>query len=82
MIEQESIRSLLIVPQAVGQDLASATGFVVLRGRRPYLVTNWHVLSGRNATTGENLDQQYAARPDTIRYEFVTTLGRGSVRPS
>jgi hypothetical protein len=37
--------------------LFTATGFFWL-GERPYLITNWHVISGRNPFTGEILSEQ------------------------
>lgn len=40
-----------------GNDLATGTGFVMLQGGRPYLVTNWHNLAGRNPTTGQPLSK-------------------------
>ena len=33
--------------------LSSGTGFVYERGNESYLVTNWHVVAGRDPNTGE-----------------------------
>lgn len=48
------------------QPLASATGFTVMLADRPYHITNWHVVSGRDADTGVCLDRN-AALPDSLR---------------
>lgn len=32
--------------------IANATGFVVSASEEPYLITNWHVITGRNPVTG------------------------------
>jgi hypothetical protein len=39
--------------------ISTATGFFWKHGNQAYLITNWHVLSGRNPFTGEILDQGY-----------------------
>lgn len=39
--------------------LAHASGFFWRRAGRPYLVTNYHVISGRNVFTGEVISQAY-----------------------
>jgi hypothetical protein len=52
---------------ALGQVIGSGTGFVIQTlSPRQYLVTNWHVLSGRNAETRVVLSR-HAAIPDQIR---------------
>lgn len=40
-----------------------------------YLVTNWHVLSGRNFFTGENLDRKNGGRPTVVRALFDIKKG-------
>jgi hypothetical protein len=57
MISPLSVRSLLLWPTIAGNQVATATGFIVLHGNSHYLITNWHVVSGRNP-----LDGQPAAR--------------------
>ena len=47
--------SLFIQPMKNGNVLGSATGFVVEHHNASYLVTNWHVLAGKNPETGEQL---------------------------
>ncbi len=65
-IAYPSVASLLVKPQAREHHLATATGFVVMFEGDAYLVTNFHVVSGRNGETGETLDKQTAAWPDRL----------------
>ena len=65
IIDPLSVRSLLLVLTANGNKLSTATGFVVQRNKKYYLVTNWHVLSGRNTETNEPMSST-AAIPDEI----------------
>ncbi len=65
MIDPLSVCSLLVGSRANGNDLASATGFVVMHKTRPYLITNWHVVSGRDPATGKPLSPS-GAIPDKI----------------
>jgi hypothetical protein len=37
------------------QHLSHATGFIWKDGRQHYLITHWHVVSGRNANDGQLL---------------------------
>jgi len=46
--------------------LGLATGFVWEEGGRPFLVTNWHVVSGKNPQTGKHLSAT-AAEPDRLQ---------------
>lgn len=70
-ISAPSIQSLKVEPLARGNILGHATAFVAqLATGRPWLVTNRHVVTGRNNETGECLDSKNAAIPDTIRVWF------------
>ncbi|SKB04142.1 trypsin-like peptidase domain-containing protein [Aeromicrobium choanae] len=66
----EDLRSLLVTPMANGEDLSSATGFVVWFEGTTYLVTNWHVLAGRHSGTGAPLHSS-GATPDALRIQHV-----------
>jgi hypothetical protein len=44
---------LLILARFGETELSTATGFVVTRGDRHYLITNWHVATGRRPDTNE-----------------------------
>lgn len=66
LVEAESVMSLLIRPCHNGRALSTATGFVASHEDRPYLVTNWHVISGRNPSTGQPLNPLTGALPDSL----------------
>lgn len=61
--------ALHIVPLFNEVSLASATGFTVNVRGVSYLITNWHVVSGRNADTGACLDRN-AAIPNKLAVAF------------
>jgi Trypsin-like peptidase domain len=48
--------------------LGVATGFVYRR-RELYFITNWHVVTARNAETGKNLNS-HGGRPNLLRAQF------------
>jgi hypothetical protein len=66
-VARPSLTSLFVQPSFEGSPISSATGFVVPRPNEGYfLVTNWHVVTGRNPATGQPLNQQTGAVPDHI----------------
>lgn len=70
-ISGPSIQSLKVETLARGNVLAHATAFVAkLPAGQPYLLTNRHVVTGRNNETNECLDKTHAAIPDTLRVWF------------
>jgi hypothetical protein len=65
-IDQPSIQSLLLNCRYKDQELSTATGFVVARPDGSLLlITNWHVVTGRNLYTRELLAST-GAIPDRI----------------
>jgi S1-C subfamily serine protease len=64
-IKRESIQSLLLQPRVGTTILGSATGFVVSRSDRHYLITNRHVVRGRHNDTDEFLHPSGAV-PDNV----------------
>jgi len=67
--------SLVTVPVqqlANGTAMSSATAFVWKHAQQHYLVTNLHVVTGRNAQTGV---LETPARPDTLRALFNVRIG-------
>jgi hypothetical protein len=73
--------SLVTVPLelcANGRTAGNATGFMWKDGQQHYLITNWHVVSGRNASTGEQI---VLARPDMIRALFNTNINIFGKKP-
>jgi len=65
-IDPLSVRSLLLEVKVNDHKLGNATGFVVLSGGQPYLITNWHVVSGRNPETDEVISDT-GGIPDEIQ---------------
>lgn len=65
-VDPLSVRSLLIETMANGRSLMTATGFVVSREGNNYLVTNWHVVSGRHTETNQPIHPS-GAIPEKIR---------------
>lgn len=49
-----------------GIPIGVGTGFVVVYGGTNYLVTNWHIVTGRDPNTGEPVSTTGAADPDAI----------------
>ena len=76
VLPRENLQSLRITPMFNGQDLSSATGFLSPGPDGYYLVTNWHVLSGRNAITQEILSKG-GATPDALRISHPSIEGLG-----
>lgn len=76
-VDEISTNVLRLELRALGNTIAKATGFVVRHDGGDFLVSNWHVLSGRNADTDQPLDRN-AAIPDTVRihHHSVTALGQ------
>lgn len=70
MIDQLSLASILIVVQFNGTKLGSATGFILGYKNKHYLITNWHVVSGRNPITNKPLSIKTSAIPNSIYVWF------------
>lgn len=56
LIDPLSLRPLYLIQVNDNQDLGMATGFVVQKANDYYLITNWHVVSGRHPISNEVLD--------------------------
>jgi hypothetical protein len=69
-ISQHSVQSLLLTLMWNENPFSTATGFVVVHDDRPYLVTNWHVLSGRNPETGAYMSS-HGVMPDTVLVRYL-----------
>lgn len=57
--------------------VGTATGFFWKKNGLPYLVTNWHVVSGRNSLTSELNSRGYI--PKKFRYYGISVLVQGGV---
>lgn len=77
-IDPLSATSLRVVPKFNELELASATAFIVEWKQTQYLITNWHVVTGRNADTNECLDKKHAAIPNRLMVRFHAKGNLGS----
>lgn len=66
-INVNSIKSLYITTCYNETELATATGFIVNKSNKAYLITNRHVVTGRNNETGECLDLIHSAVPNVLK---------------
>jgi len=64
-IDPLSGRSLYLILGKNNQQMAQATGFIARKKNEYYLITNWHVLSGRHPQTNEIIDLQGQV-PDSV----------------
>ena len=53
LIDPLTVRPLYLIQIKGDQTLGTATGFIVQKENSYYLITNWHVVSGRNPTTNQ-----------------------------
>ena len=54
------------------QVIGGATAFFWRHEGRTHLVSNWHVFSGREPSSGQPKDREYGAVPDTLQISGVT----------
>lgn len=52
------------------QKLSIGTGFYWRSGHDVFLITNWHVVTGRNQATGKHISKE-AAEPDVIQVDLL-----------
>jgi hypothetical protein len=77
-IDPFSLTTVPVEQLANGTRMRSATAFVWKHGAQHYLITNWHVVTGKNAYTGE---QETPAAPDTLRCLFNVQIGTFEKQP-
>ncbi len=77
MIDPLSLSSLQINVYYNNEKLGNATGFILSSNGQFYLVTNWHVLSGRDHDTGMPLDTVKCAIPNRI--EVIYDKGKNKL---
>jgi hypothetical protein len=70
IIDPLSATALRVVPKFDKVELASATAFTVRWESQPYLITNWHVVTGRDPDSGQCLDKKHAAIPNAVSVRF------------
>jgi hypothetical protein len=68
-IDPLSATSLRVEPRFDSTVLGSATAFIIRFNNNDYLVTNWHVVTGRDPDTGQCLDKN-ASVPNEILVNF------------
>ena len=73
-VDPLSVSSLLLKVMSGGETLGTATGFVVRKGSSYYLVTNWHVVSGRRPDNDAPMDPK-GRIPDEVQI-FHNLKGR------
>lgn len=61
-----SFKSLSLTLNANGAYLSSGTGFVVTKNNENFLITNRHIVTGRDNNTGDILSETTGAVPDEI----------------
>ena len=61
LIDPLSNSSLFVESRVNGKSLGTATGFCIEAKGKFFLVTNWHVVTGRNPDTGELLSNNLDA---------------------
>lgn len=71
-IDRFSICTVPLELLANKKPMGVATGFVWKRGQQHYLVTNWHVITGKNTQTGK---LELPARPESFRALFNFPTG-------
>lgn len=57
--------------------LGSATGFLTMKGNDHYLVTNWHVLSGRKPFDGQPISKGLLTPNRLVLYHLTKNLQQG-----
>jgi len=70
-IDPFSLTTIPLEQCANGRSLGTATGFIWKRREQHYLITNWHVVTGRNARTGE---LEMKVQPDTLKMPLNTRI--------
>jgi trypsin-like peptidase len=64
-LDEYSVTTVPLTQVCKGNAIGTATGFFYKHGDRRFLVTNWHVLSGRNPYDGQPLHKS-GGTPDTV----------------
>src|SRR6266581_6731325 len=77
-IDPFSLTTVPLEQCANGNVLGTATGFIWKRRDKHYLITNWHVVSGRNAQTNQQIG---TVRPDMLRAHFNTPIKNFGKKP-
>src|SRR2546422_3051669 len=78
MIDPLSLVSLLLQTTCNGLPLGrAATGFIVSKDGKHYLITNWHVLAGRHPVTKKALHDNAPVPDELIVADHLTVVQDG-----
>ncbi|TBT23722.1 hypothetical protein D5E80_24900 [Vibrio parahaemolyticus] len=69
-VDPLSCSSLFIEPRFNDVGLSVATGFLLQFRDDIYLITNWHVVTGKDADTLDYLDKQHLSIPNNLMVSF------------
>jgi hypothetical protein len=53
IIDPLSVRPVYLIQTKGNEVLGTATGFIVSKGEKKYLITNWHVVAGRHPQSNQ-----------------------------
>ncbi len=81
-IDHFSSVTVLVRPYFNDISIAHASGFLWKHKGQFYLVTNWHVLSGRNRNSGQPLDQKRGPIPNRIELSLNLRGDDGVPQPA
>lgn len=76
-----TLASLKITPLYDNIALSHATGFIVKNDEDHYLVSNWHVFSGRCSICGQPNDRKNGALPNKLSVKFHTNNATKQTSP-
>ena len=66
-INPNTVKSLYLEVCYDDTIIGNATGFLVKKGKKYYLITNRHVVTGKNNETGKCLDEKYQSIPNNLK---------------
>ena len=78
VIDEYSLTAIPLTMLCNDKEIGTATGFFHKSGDKFWIISNWHVFSGRNPITGQSLRKD-AALPDAIRLWLHIENKMGSV---
>lgn len=79
MVDRLSLTSILIEAFFNETKLGSATGFIIEKSRKYYLVTNWHVVTGINPLTGQAIHSQGGLPNSLIIWHHVKSIQSNTI---
>lgn len=76
-LDSLSAVSLQVIGISNGRPIATSSGFIVNRRGKNYLITNWHVVSGKDPNQNYNIINESGLVPDSLRIRFhAKVLGK------